>query len=170
MRVGAQNPPAPSKADRNRKLAVAAALARVKSRQRSSRSSSESSSSNSSDSESSESSSSSSRETSPPRREALKVAFALQAKASIDALKSGSEKRQIKLNLKNPVGGTRKEPQEPVPKKSTEVPGGKKRPASSPPPLDKGGSNKKATSRREELLKQLKAVEDAIAKKRSKVN
>jgi nuclear protein NHN1 len=28
---------------------------------------------------------------------------------------------------------------------------------------------KKATSRREELLKQLKAVEDAIARKRSKI-
>jgi len=46
----------------------------------------------------------------------------------------------------------------------------RKRVATSPPAADpKNLINKKATSRREELLKQLKAVEDAIAKKRSKV-
>jgi nuclear protein NHN1 len=56
---------------------------------------------------------------------------------------------------------------------------GKKRPAEDPPPLEPLLANKvavmakpvakKATSRREELLKQLKAVEDAIARKRSKI-
>lgn len=63
-------------------------------------------------------------------------------------------------------------------------PTGKKRPAGSPPAGETAakvatvsktstapaGNGKKATSRREELLKQLKAVEDAIAKKRSKIN
>lgn len=56
---------------------------------------------------------------------------------------------------------------------------GKKRPIEDPPPLEPLLVNKvaamskpaakKATSRREELLKQLKAVEDAIARKRSKM-
>lgn len=87
---------------------------------------------------------------------------ALKAKA-IDALKgNGAEKRQIKLNLKTPVG---------VRKPDGDAAQGKKR-AASPGALDpkSAAANKKATSRREELLKQLKAVEDAIAKKRSKVN
>lgn len=44
---------------------------------------------------------------------------------------------------------------------------GRKRSASSP--VDDGPAGKKAVSRREELLKQLKAVEDAIARKRSKI-
>lgn len=90
------------------------------------------------------------------------MALALKAKA-IDALKgNGAEKRQIKLNLKTPVG---------VRKSEMGDVQGKKRTPSSPPSLDaKTAANKKATSRREELLKQLKAVEDAIAKKRSKVN
>lgn len=97
--------------------------------------------------------------------------MALKAKA-IDALKGGAEKKQIKLNLKNPVG-VRKPDVADVRKSEAGPPAqvAKKRPASSPPPIDpKNASNKKATSRREELLKQLKAVEDAIAKKRSKVN
>lgn len=54
---------------------------------------------------------------------------------------------------------------------------GKKRTIESPPLIDSKASvaaaaakaAKKASSRREELLKQLKAVEDAIARKRSKV-
>jgi len=56
---------------------------------------------------------------------------------------------------------------------------GKKRPAEDLTPLEPLLANKvaamskpaakKATSRREELLKQLKAVEDAIARKRSKI-
>lgn len=95
---------------------------------------------------------------------------ALKAKA-IDALKgSSSEKRQIKLNLKTPVGGVRKADMSDLARKTDSGQGNKKR-AASPSSLDpKSAANKKATSRREELLKQLKAVEDAIAKKRSKVN
>lgn len=54
---------------------------------------------------------------------------------------------------------------------------GKKRSIESPPLIDNKAqvaaaaakAAKKASSRREELLKQLKAVEDAIARKRSKV-
>lgn len=44
--------------------------------------------------------------------------------------------------------------------------GGKKRAATSPVNT---APAKKSVSRREELLKQLKAVEDAIARKRSKI-
>lgn len=82
---------------------------------------------------------------------------------AVDALKGG-EKRQIKLNLKNPMG-SRKELVDLA--RKAEAAQGKKRMASSPPGDPK---SKKGTSRREELLKQLKAVEDAIAKKRSKTN
>lgn len=97
----------------------------------------------------------------------MDLAIALKAKA-IDALKTGSEKRQIKLNLKNSVG-TKKDLVEMA--RKAEASQNRKRLASSPPAADpKGAANKKASSRREELLKQLKAVEDAIAKKRSKVN
>lgn len=85
----------------------------------------------------------------------------------MDALKGGSsEKKQIKLNLKNPVGIRKTDMSDLTRKPDPAV--NKKRPANSPPPGDP--KSKKATSRREELLKQLKAVEDAIAKKRSKVN
>ncbi|KAJ8919692.1 hypothetical protein NQ315_006220 [Exocentrus adspersus] len=171
MRVsGAANPPAPSREDqfgRSRtKLAVAAAaLARAKNRRRSSRSSSGSSGSSSSDSDSSDSSSSSSRtESSPPRRP---TGVDLSIAKAMDALKGGSaEKKQIKLNLKTPVGIRKADLSELA--RKVEPVGGKKRAANSPPPADP--KSKKATSRREELLKQLKAVEDAIAKKRSKVN
>lgn len=92
---------------------------------------------------------------------------ALKAKA-IDALKgNGAEKRQIKLNLKTPVG-VRKADVGDLARKAEAAQGKKRLPS---PALDpKSASNKKPTSRREELLKQLKAVEDAIAKKRSKVN
>lgn len=84
---------------------------------------------------------------------------------AMDALKSGGlEKNKIKLNLKNPVGMKKSDLSDST--KADQVPS-KKRTASSPPPGDP--KSKKATSRREELLKQLKAVEDAIAKKRSKV-
>lgn len=83
---------------------------------------------------------------------------------AIDALKGGAvEKNKIKLNLKNPPG-VRKPDVAEARKLESAV---KKRPANSPPQGDPKA--KKATSRREELLKQLKAVEDAIAKKRSKV-
>lgn len=86
---------------------------------------------------------------------------------AMDALKgNAAEKRQIKLNLKNPVGIRKPEISDIA--RKTEALQGKKRPLNaSPPSLDP--KSKKATSRREELLKQLKAVEDAIAKKRSKV-
>lgn len=84
----------------------------------------------------------------------------------MDALKSGGlEKNKIKLNLKNPVG--MKKSGDPSDSRKTDQVQGKKRTATSPPAADP--KSKKATSRREELLKQLKAVEDAIAKKRSKV-
>ncbi|KAJ8948832.1 hypothetical protein NQ318_013484 [Aromia moschata] len=170
MRVtGAANPPAPSREDqfgRNRnKLAMAAALARVKGRRRSSRSSSGSSGSSSSDSDSSDSSSSSSRDGSSPPRRATGVDLSI-AKA-MDALKgSSAEKKQIKLNLKNPVGVRKTDVVADMARKAEPVQA-KKRLAGSPPPGDP--KSKKATSRREELLKQLKAVEDAIAKKRSKI-
>nr|XP_023025257.1 zinc finger CCCH domain-containing protein 18-like isoform X2 [Leptinotarsa decemlineata] len=166
MRVsGAANPPAPSREDQfgrtRSKLAVAAALARVKGR-RSSKSSSGSSGSSSSDSDSSDSSSSSSRDGSPPVRRPA----AVELVKAMDALKGGAlEKKQIKLNLKNPVGA--KKPELAEFSRKVDSVQGKKRQASSPPPGDP--KSKKATSRREELLKQLKAVEDAIAKKRSKV-
>lgn len=39
-----------------------------------------------------------------------------------------------------------------------------------PPPASAPKEKKSTSSRREELLKQLKAVEDAIARKRSKIN
>ncbi|XP_018325408.1 zinc finger CCCH domain-containing protein 18 isoform X2 [Agrilus planipennis] len=185
MRAGAQNPPAPSmKVDQfgrtRSKLAVAAALARVKGRTRASRSrssSGSSSASSSSESDSSGSSSSSSRERSPPRRPTgVDLAMALKAKA-IDALKSGTEKRQIKLNLKTAPSITKKTDLSELAIHHQQQQG-KKRSATSmaSPPISSGldtslkVANKKASSRREELLKQLKAVEDAIAKKRSKVN
>lgn len=96
------------------------------------------------------------------------MAIALKAKA-IDALKAGNEKRQIKLNLKNALGA-KKELAEP-PRKAEAPQASRKRLATSPPAVDsKVSPTKKASSRREELLKQLKAVEDAIAKKRSKPN
>lgn len=44
----------------------------------------------------------------------------------------------------------------------------KKSPVSNSDEKNKSGSKK--SNRREELLKQLKAVEDAIARKRSKIN
>lgn len=84
---------------------------------------------------------------------------------AMDALKSGGlEKNKIKLNLKNPMGVKKNDSSE---ARKSEQAQGKKRSAASPPGGDP--KSKKATSRREELLKQLKAVEDAIAKKRSKV-
>lgn len=84
---------------------------------------------------------------------------------AMDVLKSGGfEKNKIKLNLKNPVGTKKNEG---IDSRKIDQTQGKKRIASSPPAGDPKA--KKATSRREELLKQLKAVEDAIAKKRSKV-
>ncbi|ENN75061.1 hypothetical protein YQE_08374, partial [Dendroctonus ponderosae] len=166
MRVSAAaNPPAPSREDIGQarsKLAVAAALVRAKGKsKRSVKSSSGSSSGSSSESDSSESSSSSSRSNSTPVRDARKASEFVKA---IDALKGGAiGKNKIKLNLKNPPGVRKAEPRD---ARKAEA-AGKKRAPTSPPQGDVKA--KKATSRREELLKQLKAVEDAIAKKRSKV-
>jgi len=80
-------------------------------------------------------------------------------------------KQQIKLTLK-PASNT------PAAKKidRSALMAGKKRALESPPIDSKAQvaaaaakAAKKVSSRREELLKQLKAVEDAIARKRSKV-
>jgi len=95
--------------------------------------------------------------------EKLALAQAMKVKA-MDALKVSGQKQQIKLTLK----GSNTERLVP------QVPASRKRPADSPPfdTEDLGSSSKSkkpAPSRREELLKQLKAVEDAIARKRSKV-
>ncbi|XP_039285523.1 zinc finger CCCH domain-containing protein 18 [Nilaparvata lugens] len=160
--------------------AVASAMRSARSRSKSSHSSSASDTSGSSSdsSESSLTSSSSSRGPSPSRakrivmEDRLAIAQAMKVKA-MDALKLSGQKQQIKLTLKGSSN-----PDRPV--GPTAPMAGKKRPLSptfdddddSPP---KGGnarsalSKKTAPSRREELLKQLKAVEDAIARKRSKI-
>ncbi|PSN47359.1 hypothetical protein C0J52_06565 [Blattella germanica] len=127
-------------------------------------------------------------------RERLSLAQSLKVKA-MDALKLSGQKQQIKLTLKQtgatgappsskrPVTGLPELPElNLVRRERTAAPAvvvGKKRPAEEPPSLEGTLANKvpalskpaakKATSRREELLKQLKAVEDAIARKRSKI-
>ncbi|XP_045462330.1 zinc finger CCCH domain-containing protein 18-like isoform X2 [Harmonia axyridis] len=161
--VTAANPPAPADQFGRTRSKLVAALARARGKRRSSRSSSDSSGSSSSDSESSASSSSSSRDGSPAPKRPGELSLA----KAMDALKGNSaEKRQIKLNLKTPLSSRKPELAELA--RKVDQAQSKKRPAISPPPGDP--KNKKAASRREELLKQLKAVEDAIAKKRSKVN
>lgn len=138
---------------------------------RSSHSSSGSESSGSS-SDSSESSYSSSSSEVRKRKGLSPIQTRKDAKG-MDALKLGGTKQQIKLTLK-PTSNT------PSVKKvdRSAIVVGKKRPlVESPPSIDSKASvaaaaakaAKKASSRREELLKQLKAVEDAIARKRSKV-
>jgi nuclear protein NHN1 len=90
----------------------------------------------------------------------------------IDALKLSGAKQQIKLTLKPTSNATTVKK---IDRSATMA--GKKRAIDSPPLIDSKASvaaaavkvAKKASSRREELLKQLKAVEDAIARKRSKV-
>lgn len=100
------------------------------------------------------------------------AAIALKAKA-MDVLKA--DKNKIKMTLKTPVG------QKPLSDLRKDKDMNKKRVAGSPPTGESApkiaslgkqanANSKKSTSRREELLKQLKAVEDAIAKKRSKIN
>lgn len=162
------------------KAAVAAAMRSTRSRSKSSRSSSgsDSSGSSSDSSETSITSTSSSRVASPPARqkrividERLALAQAMKVKA-MDALKLSGQKQQIKLTLKGSSASQ-------VDRPPSSVTAGKKRPAESPPayieessPPKVGGKTtpkKPAPSRREELLKQLKAVEDAIARKRSKI-
>lgn len=158
------------------KAAVASAMRSARSASNSSRSSSGSSSPSSSDSSESSLSSSSSRSSrsaSPPARGKRSEADVRAAPSAtvrnkgVDALKLSGQKEKIKLNLKNSHSN------------SGSI-AGKKRPAESPldeksPPSGKSSSGSKAMakkaapSRREELLKQLKAVEDAIARKRSKI-
>lgn len=91
---------------------------------------------------------------------------------SIDNAKVSGSKQQMKMSLKTINNAP------PPPKKieRSATIAGKKRPLEPSPIVDSKASvaaaaakaAKKATSRREELLKQLKAVEDAIARKRSK--
>ncbi|KAL0271314.1 UNVERIFIED_CONTAM: hypothetical protein PYX00_008443 [Menopon gallinae] len=178
-KVGLNPPPPPPKSSKNI-MKHSNSVKSGKSRSRKSRSSSGSGSSGSS-SESSRSSysssSSSSRGCTPPVRPGKPTkkiepnerlaAQTLKGKA-MDALKVSGQKPQIKLTLKPPEA-KREKPALPLV-------AGKKRPAEEPPASDPKAANppkpppaKKTTSRREELLKQLKAVEDAIARKRSKI-
>lgn len=106
------------------------------------------------------------------------AAIALKAKA-MDVLKNSGEKRLSKIGLKTQLAKKTVELSD-LRKDKIEATQGKKRTANSPPSGESApklaavakaaANNKKSTSRREELLKQLKAVEDAIAKKRSKIN
>lgn len=59
-----------------------------------------------------------------------------------------------------------KQPGKPVPVSPTKAP---TKPPTMAPPAAAQKAKKSASNRREELLKQLKAVEDAIARKRSKM-
>lgn len=137
---------------------------------RSSHSSSGSESSGSSSDSSESSYSSSSSET--RRRKGSTPPVTRKDSKGIDALKLSGTKQQIKLTLKSTSNTTTVKKIE-----RTAIMAGKKRGLESPPLIDSKASvaaaaakaAKKASSRREELLKQLKAVEDAIARKRSKV-
>ncbi|XP_026463720.1 serine/arginine repetitive matrix protein 1-like [Ctenocephalides felis] len=120
---------------------------------RSASSNSGSSDSSSSDSGSSYSSSSSSRERSP-----------VTSRRLVDSARLHATIDRSKVRARTPVDRKRDESRK-------AVESGRKRPASSPPSEDKSNKSPngpKKASRREELLKQLKAVEDAIARKRSK--
>ncbi|XP_053980946.1 zinc finger CCCH domain-containing protein 18-like [Hylaeus volcanicus] len=176
------NPPAPSPLSshqrhhekaRDKAAIAAAAVAKViksRSRSRSSHSSSGSESSGSSSDSSESSYSSSSSET--RRRKGSTPPITRKDSKGIDALKLSGTKQQIKLTLKptSNTAGVKKIDR-------SALMAGKKRGLESPPLIDSKASvaaaaakaAKKASSRREELLKQLKAVEDAIARKRSKV-
>ncbi|XP_078038158.1 uncharacterized protein LOC144470650 isoform X1 [Augochlora pura] len=176
------NPPAPSPLSshqrhhekaRDKAAIAAAAVAKViksRSRSRSSHSSSGSESSGSSSDSSESSYSSSSSET--RRRKGSTPPIARKDSKGIDALKLSGTKQQIKLTLKPTNNATAVKKID-----RSGMMAGKKRPLESPPLIDSKASvaaaaakaAKKASSRREELLKQLKAVEDAIARKRSKV-
>ncbi|XP_076228538.1 uncharacterized protein LOC116426413 isoform X2 [Nomia melanderi] len=137
---------------------------------RSSHSSSGSESSGSSSDSSESSYSSSSSET--RRRKGSTPPITRKDSKGIDALKLSGTKQQIKLTLKPTSNATAVKKID-----RSGMMAGKKRPLESPPLIDSKASvaaaaakaAKKASSRREELLKQLKAVEDAIARKRSKV-
>lgn len=137
---------------------------------RSSHSSSGSESSGSSSDSSESSYSSSSSET--RRRKGSTPPITRKDSKGIDALKLSGTKQQIKLTLKPTSNATAVKKVD-----RSALIAGKKRALESPPLIDSKASvaaaaakaAKKASSRREELLKQLKAVEDAIARKRSKV-
>ncbi|XKL63441.1 hypothetical protein PGB90_005805 [Kerria lacca] len=177
------------------KAAVAAAMRSARSSEsRSSKSSSGSSSSDSSsdssDTSGSSSSSSKSSKTPPVRaqkripEEHVAVSQTVKAKA-MDALKLSGQKQQIKLTLKG-TGSSSQSKRAGVSAENIETRkdrpqvAGKKRIAESSEsgsdsdrmsPAKKSvkmNQKKGAPSRRDELLKQLKAVEDAIARKRSK--
>lgn len=189
------NPPAPSpvsshqrhheKAREQKAAMAAAAVAKIiKSRSRSrqrerdrrkahsksfhSSSGSESSGSSSDSSESSYSSSSSEAR----RRKGSTPPITRKDSKGIDALKLSGAKQQIKLTLKPASNATAVKKID-----RSALVAGKKRSLESPPLIDSKAqvaaaaakAAKKVSSRREELLKQLKAVEDAIARKRSKV-
>ncbi|XP_076247665.1 uncharacterized protein LOC143187376 isoform X2 [Calliopsis andreniformis] len=176
------NPPAPSPLSshqrhhdkaRDKAALAAAAVAKViksRSRSRSSHSSSGSESSGSSSDSSESSYSSSSSET--RRRKGSTPPITRKDSKGIDALKLSGTKQQIKLTLKPTSNTTAVKKVD-----RSALIAGKKRGLESPPLIDSKASvaaaaakaAKKASSRREELLKQLKAVEDAIARKRSKV-
>lgn len=176
------NPPAPSPLSshqrhhekaRDKAAIAAAAVAKViksRSRSRSSHSSSGSESSGSSSDSSESSYSSSSSET--RRRKGSTPPVTRKDSKGIDALKLSGTKQQIKLTLKPTSNTTTVKKVD-----RSALMAGKKRGLESPPLIDSKASvaaaaakaAKKASSRREELLKQLKAVEDAIARKRSKV-
>ena len=176
------NPPAPSPLSshqrhhekaRDKAAIAAAAVAKViksRSRSRSSHSSSGSESSGSSSDSSESSYSSSSSET--RRRKGSTPPITRKDSKGIDALKLSGTKQQIKLTLKPASNTTTVKKVD-----RSALMAGKKRGLESPSLIDSKASvaaaaakaAKKASSRREELLKQLKAVEDAIARKRSKV-
>lgn len=172
-----RNPTPPPQADRaNRNISARLLAAAMRDRSVSSRSSSGSESSGSSSDSSSESGSSSSSSSPVRHKPSLqqnrkkieldeKLAQAVKAKA-MDALKLSGQKQQIKLTLKG-AGSSIQE--------RLAAPLTRKRPAPDSPNSGDDDSSptvskkKSAPSRREELLKQLKAVEDAIARKRSKI-
>ncbi|XP_015605861.1 zinc finger CCCH domain-containing protein 18 isoform X2 [Cephus cinctus] len=178
------NPPAPSplsshhrhhEKGRDKTSIVATAVTKGiknRSRSRSSRSSSGSDTSGSSSDTTESSYSSSSTES--RRKKGMSPSAMRKESKSIDTLKLSDTKQQIKLSLKpsNNVPAVKKVDR-------SAVIAGKKRAAIDSPPhgaeskasvaAAAAKAAKKASSRREELLKQLKAVEDAIARKRSKV-
>ncbi|XP_014292765.1 zinc finger CCCH domain-containing protein 18 isoform X2 [Halyomorpha halys] len=170
-----RNPTPPPQAERNsRNISARLLAAAMRDRSVSSRSSSGSESSGSSSDSSSDSGSSSSSSSSTRRKHNRKkieldekLAQAVKAKAkAMDALKLSGQKQQIKLTLKG-TGSSISE--------RLAAPLTRKRPAPDSPNSGEDDSSpnvakkKSAPSRREELLKQLKAVEDAIARKRSKI-
>ncbi|XP_059489694.1 zinc finger CCCH domain-containing protein 18 isoform X2 [Neocloeon triangulifer] len=101
-------------------------------------------------------SSSSDDERLPPKERRAETVTKIKA---MDALKMSGQKQQIRLTLRD---------SEAPPKAESAA---KKRPVEPPAPtVEAKTGGKKPASRREELLKQLKAVEDAIKRKKAKTN